>query len=304
MSNSEGISKQGIDQMPNNVGIKCPQCGGAINSIEEVVKSIDRIGPLLLGLAMIAFTYWAVKRGDVDPLLGLPLVLMALWIIWEGITMLPLPFLGIKLIKVKTVPQCECVECGHKWLLPEEIAAAREQLPPGPLPAGAKPTKLARDAEADEEIESLIQSLRSKKLFKTQTPWDTAKALGELGDARAVEPLIEALENKQILVRMEAAKALGKIGNTRAVEPLIEALQSLPGTASEALARIGDPRAVEPIIEMLRHAHPLARVKVAEALGEIGDERALEPLAQALVDEKPNVREAAEDAIEKIKSKQ
>jgi hypothetical protein len=159
-----------------------------------------------------------------------------------------------------------------------------------------------KDAEADERFESLIQALRRKRLFGTQTKWDTAKELGEIGDARAIEPLVDALEDKHILVRVEAAKALGKIGDTRAVEPLIEVLQSLAGPASEALGRIGDPMAVEPLIEILRHPQPLIQVSAAEALGEIGDARALDPLAQVIEDGKPFVREAAENAIEKIKS--
>jgi HEAT repeat protein len=250
---------------------------------------------------MIAGSAWLIKRGSADPLWGLGIFVMALWIIWEGITMLPLPFLGIKLLKVRTVTRCKCIECGHKWLSPEEIAAAREQLPPVPRPAEARPSKLARDAEADERIESLIQTLRDRRLFSDRR--GAAKALGEIGEARAVEPLIEALEDKQILVRIEAAKALGKIGDTRAVEPLIKALKNVPEPAAESLGQIGDPRAVEPLIGFLRHAPPKVRMTVAEALGEIGDARALGPLTQALEDEKRHVREAAGDALEKIKSK-
>ena len=159
-----------------------------------------------------------------------------------------------------------------------------------------------KDAEIEEKFESLIQALRRKRLFGARTKWDTAKELGEMGDARAIEPLIDALEDRHILVRVEAAKALGKIGDTRAVEPLIEVLQSLAGPASEALGRIGDPMAVEPLIEILRHPQPLIQVSAAEALGEIGDARALDPLAQVIVDGKPNVREAAEIAIKKIES--
>jgi len=40
---------------------------------------------------------------------------------------------------------------------------------------------------------------------------DAAKALGKIGDARAVEPLTQALKNVYPDVRQEAAKALEKI---------------------------------------------------------------------------------------------
>ena len=50
-------------------------------------------------------------------------------------------------------------------------------------------------------------------------------ALGEIGDSRAIEPLIQALKDKDKYIREWAADALGEIGNERAVEPLIEALK-------------------------------------------------------------------------------
>lgn len=55
-----------------------------------------------------------------------------------------------------------------------------------------------------------------------------AHALGELGDPRAVEPLIAALGDSDFMVRMFAAEALAKIGNRRAVEPLSAALRAEP----------------------------------------------------------------------------
>ena len=48
-----------------------------------------------------------------------------------------------------------------------------------------------------------------------------AEALGQLGDKRAVEPLIAALQDDVENVRQAAAEALGQLGDERAVEPLI-----------------------------------------------------------------------------------
>lgn len=52
-----------------------------------------------------------------------------------------------------------------------------------------------------------------------------ALALGEIGDSRAVKPLINALGDDNWEVRSSVAKALGKIGDDRAIQPLIEMLQ-------------------------------------------------------------------------------
>jgi HEAT repeat protein len=140
--------------------------------------------------------------------------------------------------------------------------------------------------------------------FNTSPGEEAAGALGEIGDARAVEPLIAALKDKNSGIRYGAAGALGEIGDARAVEPLIAALKDkhpvVRETAAEALGEIGDARAVEPLIAALKDKGPGVLEKAAEALGEIGDARAVEPLIAALKDKHPVVREKAAEALEKI----
>ena len=68
-----------------------------------------------------------------------------------------------------------------------------------------------------------------------------AGALGELRDARAVEPLIAVLKDDDSLVRSYAQQALLQIG-APAVEPLIAALQDtdpeVQSLAAEALGQL------------------------------------------------------------------
>jgi hypothetical protein len=69
------------------------------------------------------------------------------------------------------------------------------------------------------DIEGLIKSLRS--------PWfstKAARALGEIGDERAIDPLISALDYRSAETREAVADALGNIGDERAVEKLNAAL--------------------------------------------------------------------------------
>ncbi|MEX2752606.1 MAG: HEAT repeat domain-containing protein [Candidatus Freyarchaeota archaeon] len=119
-------------------------------------------------------------------------------------------------------------------------------------------------------------------------------ALGEIGDERAVEPLIQVLDDFESLVRKRAAEALGKMKHIRAVEPLIQALQDedvkVRVEAAEALGKIKDERAVDPLLRLVqkglfvgeeKEASSL-RVKAVWALGEIGDQRVLEPLEELL----------------------
>jgi HEAT repeat protein len=98
-------------------------------------------------------------------------------------------------------------------------------------------------------------------------------ALGELGDPRAVEPLIQLLKEGLFDERQQAARALAKIGDVRAVEPLIQALkQPWPTTRSEAakaLEKFADVRAVEPLIETLKDEYEEVRNAAAKALGKL-----------------------------------
>lgn len=69
-----------------------------------------------------------------------------------------------------------------------------------------------------------------------------AKALGELGDRRAVNPLRGALWDRDPGVRRNAAEALGQLGDPRAVEALIAAVSDaepeVQEAADDALRRI------------------------------------------------------------------
>jgi HEAT repeat protein len=115
-----------------------------------------------------------------------------------------------------------------------------------------------------------------------------ATLLGEVGDRRAVLPLIDLLRTGEAgdvfaNVRARAAEALGRIGDPRAVEPLIAALADEDletcAKATEALGRLGDLRAVEPLIAATR---AMRNPSGATILGNLGDRRAVEPLLAEL----------------------
>jgi HEAT repeat protein len=124
--------------------------------------------------------------------------------------------------------------------------------------------------------------------------YDAARALGEIGDPRATEPLIAALKNTDVSVRYHAAQALGEIKDPRALEPLIAALKDrdvpVRYHAARALGEIKDPRAVEPLIAALKDTDYYTdgifayyvRTGAAMSLGKIKDSRAVEPLIAAM----------------------
>lgn len=95
------------------------------------------------------------------------------------------------------------------------------------------------------DVRGLIKALEYENFWDVRS--SAAVALGNIGDARAVEPLIQALSDSTKFVRRDVAKVLGNIGDARAVEPLIQALtdsdSDISSYAAEALGNIGDARA-------------------------------------------------------------
>jgi HEAT repeat protein len=123
----------------------------------------------------------------------------------------------------------------------------------------------------------------------------------------------ERAHERGFFLRESAALALGKIGDNKAVEVLLETLNDhyyfVSEASAKALGRIGDKRSVEALIEALKFPLPTqekyaqwqrVRANAAEALGKIGDSRAINGLVLALKDIDENVRFQASVELNKI----
>jgi len=162
---------------------------------------------------------------------------------------------------------------------------------------------------------------------------EAVRALGELNDRRAVDPLILMLGDENRYIRREAAKSLGRIGDPRAIPPLINALKdddrygrdgaaeglgemggkAVPALveklsdedwhvrmgAAVALRISGDKSAIEPLIHALDDKNRFVRREVTKSLGRIGDKRVIDPLIRALKDPDRSVRIRAAGALAK-----
>jgi hypothetical protein len=111
-------------------------------------------------------------------------------------------------------------------------------------------------------------------------------ALGAIGDAHSVGPLVTVLGEGATSLRTPAASALGNIRDSRAVDALIQALSDsdirVRAAAADALGSIRDRRAVDALLQVLGNPDSGAQVSAAAALGHIGDSRAVEPVIQAV----------------------
>jgi len=128
------------------------------------------------------------------------------------------------------------------------------------------------------DIEGAITLLRSED---DQIRQFTAYLLGQAGDARAVEPLIEALDDKNVGVRGAAANALGQIGDTQAVPYLLPLLKDdnpqLVVWVAFALTRMGRDQFAA-LEWALKSEDVNVRRSGILAMQQLGDPRAIEPL--------------------------
>ena len=173
-------------------------------------------------------------------------------------------------------------------LLQDSVKAVREE------------TSTALAAIGEAALPSLLGAL-------THGEWlvrlHAVEALGKTRSPEAVDPLLSVLFNdRDRAVREDAVRALGQIGDARAVEFLMTAMKE-PGfrpLVVEALGQIGDRRAVPVLINMLEGVDQLDVSRpidgcgdhwdedlitfgaAAKALGVIRDEAAIPSLIKAL----------------------
>jgi HEAT repeat protein len=120
--------------------------------------------------------------------------------------------------------------------------------------------------------------------------------------------LLAELPHADIDQTLFLCKALAQIGDPRAIEPLLErwkrAPRGAPGTRyiPDALAAIGDPCVVPDLIAPLPRCRFDYRFHVAHALGVLGGPEAEEVLEDlAARDPCPAVREEARRALAKLR---
>ena len=150
-------------------------------------------------------------------------------------------------------------------------------------------------------VEPLLNALKDKDPNVRQA---TAWALGQIADARALDPLLAALNDPNIDARSAVIWALGQCRDKKVVQHLLPMLKDkeavLRGAAVEALGCIGDASTAEAVIGALKDEQVSVRNAAAIALGMMGDQRAKGPLMSLLNDKDRDVREHAREALNKL----
>ena len=147
----------------------------------------------------------------------------------------------------------------------------------------------------------LMEALRDSSWWfeREQAAADLLNAIKNMGEP-AVEPLIEALGDREGAVRRYAAIVLGEMGDLRAIEELGMTLYDLHvevgRVAAEALVKFGAP-AVDILTEALSHPEAAVRENAVTALSKIQDARVVPLLAEMLRDPVRDVQKQALSAL-------
>jgi HEAT repeat protein len=204
-----------------------------------------------------------------------------------------------------------------------------------PLLAGGQPSPVSRAARATlVRVGEAANPLLAAALDGTDASvaWAAAETLGEIGSAKALEPLTRKLVGLDAVLRDYIVDALGRIGDVHALPALVAAFGGQPeyrneapilraillfgrravpvlaealaaddadirAGALEALVRLGETDHVAEVLPLLDDASALVRARAAAYFIAAKDERALDALAARLEDADDDAAAAAADAL-------
>jgi len=140
--------------------------------------------------------------------------------------------------------------------------------------------------------------------------WEAFRAHGSflpkifeiMGEYFGNKPLIEAIKDGSLKVKLMPAVSLENINDSREIKQLIASLKDKRHgvNAADALVKIAKS-AVKPLITALKDKNREVRKNAARALGEIKDRRAVKPLIAALDEEDKDFQEIVAEALGRIK---
>ena len=136
----------------------------------------------------------------------------------------------------------------------------------------------------------------------------SAEALGEIkGAGEVVDALIGLLDDNHDTVHWQAAWALGEIGDKKAVEPLLKQTEDKDPRrcwhAVWALGKIGDRSVVGSLISILKtRREKIVRRHAVMALNHLNDPSALDVLKECMKDQDNEIRHFAAEAVQSIET--
>ncbi|MHC4599059.1 MAG: HEAT repeat domain-containing protein [Planctomycetota bacterium] len=178
--------------------------------------------------------------------------------------------------------------CGTPEVVPDMIRLIREERP---ITVGTLIEALGKIG-GPRAVDFLIELLRSKSLRLTNSAQSALKFAG----APAVEPLIRLLRSSDGKLARRASLILGEIGDPRALGPLISRLKRGFGDAGFAAGHLGRISLVD-LRRCLRHHDPKVRGGAIAGLEVIPGNDAVMDVLECIRDKDSGVRRRASDFL-------
>lgn len=141
------------------------------------------------------------------------------------------------------------------------------------------------DRKALNPLLSVLQNSKEQQSVR----WNAATAIGQLKDAGGLKPLLVIAQNKQdVILQSKAIKAIGQITDPQAAREHVAALaisnKEIQKASTHAL-QVMSRQAVDALVEGLQHKDGNTRILIIELLGASGDRRAMAPLLGIMKDD-------------------
>lgn len=163
--------------------------------------------------------------------------------------------------------------------------------------------KIGEEEKGEKIISELEEFLDFPELKK-----EVVKAIGQIGSAKALDPLAKVFEDGEREVREVAVQGIGKLEGEEAEKILLEALKDeswrIREEAAASLGERGGEEAVEPLLEALEDEKDHVVEETLKSLGKLGieNEKILKKIEEKIRDEEPSIRIAAAEALSGIDS--
>ncbi len=124
--------------------------------------------------------------------------------------------------------------------------------------------------DAGWSTKKLVRAAKDKNLL---TRSNAVMLLGKRSPAEALEPLIEALKDREYIVKTNAMVAISAFGrqiSDRMITALSDADAEVRAGAAWVLGELKDPKAIEHLERVAKDEYPLARIQAKASLMAMG----------------------------------
>ena len=166
--------------------------------------------------------------------------------------------------------------------------------------AGTVAIRALGELRSEEAVPVLAEVRRTSQDWRRRIR--ALDALGLIDTDKAMEAIVEAVDDSTGYVRREAARLISRSGRTTSVQTLLlrlksERYQDVREQIVESLVGLGTPEVNAELVELLGHDWPPVRESAARGIGLGKIPEGLEPLMCAVDDPEWRVRKAVIEAI-------